>query len=87
MMSRHFEAFDRLRKKGFFIGEFIWNFADFKTAQSKDLSTVIKIFVIRTMTSSSNKGYWGIFAMQLYLLDFSKSFSLHPPHPHQQHFV
>ncbi|XP_046481350.1 beta-glucuronidase isoform X1 [Neodiprion pinetum] len=34
LMSRHFKAFDRLRKKGFFIGEFIWNFADFRTAQS-----------------------------------------------------
>jgi beta-glucuronidase len=34
-MSRHFEAFDRLRMQGFFVGEMIWNFADFKTAQSK----------------------------------------------------
>lgn len=34
--SKHFEAFDYLRKQGFFIGEFVWNFADFKTAQSKD---------------------------------------------------
>jgi hypothetical protein len=33
-MSRHFEAFDKLRAQGFFIGEFIWNFADFRTAQS-----------------------------------------------------
>lgn len=36
LMSRHFKAFDELRKKGWFIGEFIWNFADFKTAQSKN---------------------------------------------------
>ncbi|KAK9710589.1 Glycosyl hydrolases family 2, TIM barrel domain [Popillia japonica] len=34
LMSKHFEAFDQLRAKGFFIGEFIWNFADFKTAQT-----------------------------------------------------
>jgi beta-glucuronidase len=34
-MSRHFEAFDKLRTQGFFVGEMIWNFADFKTAQSK----------------------------------------------------
>lgn len=34
LMSKHFEAFDKLREEGFFIGEFIWNFADFKTAQS-----------------------------------------------------
>ncbi|KAI4455950.1 beta-glucuronidase [Holotrichia oblita] len=34
LMSKHFEAFDKLRAKGFFIGEFIWNFADFKTAQT-----------------------------------------------------
>ncbi|XP_014212257.1 beta-glucuronidase [Copidosoma floridanum] len=33
-MSRHFEAFDQLRAEGFFIGEFIWNFADFRTAQT-----------------------------------------------------
>lgn len=33
--SKHFEAFDKLRNAGFFIGEFVWNFADFKTAQSE----------------------------------------------------
>ncbi|CAL1689343.1 unnamed protein product [Lasius platythorax] len=34
LFSKHFEAFDRLRHEGFFIGEFIWNFADFRTAQT-----------------------------------------------------
>uniref|UniRef100_A0A1B0A7B9 Glycoside hydrolase family 2 catalytic domain-containing protein n=1 Tax=Glossina pallidipes TaxID=7398 RepID=A0A1B0A7B9_GLOPL len=34
LFSRHFRAFDILRKKSWFIGEFVWNFADFKTAQS-----------------------------------------------------
>ncbi|KAL0102245.1 hypothetical protein PUN28_018647 [Cardiocondyla obscurior] len=34
LFSRHFKAFDQLRHKGFFIGEFIWNFADFRTAQT-----------------------------------------------------
>ncbi|XP_066588121.1 uncharacterized protein [Prorops nasuta] len=34
LLSRHFKAFDQLRNEGFFIGEFIWNFADFRTAQS-----------------------------------------------------
>uniref|UniRef100_A0A1B0DE01 Glycoside hydrolase family 2 catalytic domain-containing protein n=1 Tax=Phlebotomus papatasi TaxID=29031 RepID=A0A1B0DE01_PHLPP len=34
LFSRHFKAFDILRSRGFFIGEFIWNFADFKTAQT-----------------------------------------------------
>ncbi|XP_076647331.1 beta-glucuronidase [Halictus rubicundus] len=34
IFSKHFEAFDQLRSEGFFIGEFIWNFADFRTAQS-----------------------------------------------------
>lgn len=34
-LSKYFEAFDNLRNEGFFIGEFIWNFADFKTFQSK----------------------------------------------------
>lgn len=33
--AKHFEAFDKLRNDGFFIGEFVWNFADFKTAQSE----------------------------------------------------
>jgi beta-glucuronidase len=41
--SKHFMAFDQLRAEGFFIGEFVWNFADFKTAQSKILlKTLIK---------------------------------------------
>ncbi|XP_043797314.1 beta-glucuronidase [Apis laboriosa] len=34
VLSRHFVAFDQLRNEGFFIGEFIWNFADFRTAQT-----------------------------------------------------
>lgn len=34
VLSEHFKAFDHLRQDGFFAGEFIWNFADFKTAQS-----------------------------------------------------
>lgn len=34
IFSLHFQAFDRLRSQNFFIGEFIWNFADFKTDQS-----------------------------------------------------
>nr|XP_037868215.1 beta-glucuronidase isoform X1 [Bombyx mori] len=34
LMSEHFKAFDKLRQTGFFAGEFIWNFADFKTAQT-----------------------------------------------------
>ncbi|CAB3220697.1 unnamed protein product [Arctia plantaginis] len=34
LLSEHFKAFDHLRQVGFFAGEFIWNFADFKTAQS-----------------------------------------------------
>lgn len=34
LMSENFKAFDNLRKKGWFIGEMIWNFADFMTAQT-----------------------------------------------------
>ncbi|CAK1580393.1 unnamed protein product [Parnassius mnemosyne] len=34
LMSEHFKAFDKLRQAGFFVGEFIWNFADFNTAQT-----------------------------------------------------
>nr|XP_045617692.1 beta-glucuronidase-like isoform X2 [Procambarus clarkii] len=33
LMIQNFEAFDELRSKGFFIGEMIWNFADFATPQ------------------------------------------------------
>lgn len=33
LFSKHFKAFDILRRQGWFIGEFIWNFADFKTNQ------------------------------------------------------
>ncbi|XP_030386989.1 beta-glucuronidase-like isoform X1 [Scaptodrosophila lebanonensis] len=34
LFSRHFKAFDALRRQKWFIGEFVWNFADFKTAQT-----------------------------------------------------
>lgn len=34
LFSKHFEAFDHLRDKEWFIGEYVWNFADFKTAQT-----------------------------------------------------
>ncbi|XP_067629861.1 beta-glucuronidase-like [Eurosta solidaginis] len=34
LLSKHFAAFDNLRAKKWFIGEFLWNFADFKTAQT-----------------------------------------------------
>ncbi|XP_044253133.1 beta-glucuronidase-like [Tribolium madens] len=33
-LSQYFQAFDEMREEGFFIGEMIWNFADFKTAQT-----------------------------------------------------
>ncbi|XP_076275935.1 beta-glucuronidase-like [Rhynchophorus ferrugineus] len=34
VMSRYFKAFDILRQFNWFIGEHIWNFADFKTAET-----------------------------------------------------
>ncbi|PSN44368.1 Beta-glucuronidase [Blattella germanica] len=34
VLSKHFQAFDELREEGYFIGEMIWNFADFNTAQT-----------------------------------------------------
>ncbi|XP_063225193.1 beta-glucuronidase-like isoform X1 [Bacillus rossius redtenbacheri] len=33
LLQRHFQAFDKLRQEDFFIGEMIWNFADFATRQ------------------------------------------------------
>lgn len=35
-MREHFRAFDELRDEGWFIGEMIWNFADFKTDQGPE---------------------------------------------------
>ncbi|XP_016958539.1 beta-glucuronidase-like [Drosophila biarmipes] len=34
LYSKHFQAFDKLRQNPWFIGEFVWNFADFQTAHS-----------------------------------------------------
>ncbi|XP_064103725.1 beta-glucuronidase-like [Macrobrachium nipponense] len=34
VLINHFKAFDVLRKQGFFIGEMVWNFADFATPQA-----------------------------------------------------
>lgn len=34
LLSKHFEAFDKLRNESFFIGEFVYTYADFNTAQS-----------------------------------------------------
>lgn len=35
LISQYFKAFDKLRQNNsWFVGEHIWNFADFKTAQS-----------------------------------------------------
>ncbi|KAL0272404.1 UNVERIFIED_CONTAM: hypothetical protein PYX00_005385 [Menopon gallinae] len=33
VLEEHFKAFDELRTQGFFVGEMVWNFADFKTGQ------------------------------------------------------
>ncbi|KAL7635567.1 UNVERIFIED_CONTAM: hypothetical protein RMT77_014636 [Armadillidium vulgare] len=33
LMHENFKAFDTLREMGFFLGEMIWNFADFATPQ------------------------------------------------------
>merc|ERR1712080_87953 len=33
VLHQHFIQFDELRKAGYFIGEMIWNFADFMTKQ------------------------------------------------------
>lgn len=40
MLSKHFEAFDILREQKWFIGEYIWNFADFQTAQGISLDNI-----------------------------------------------
>ncbi|KAH8400725.1 hypothetical protein KR009_000671 [Drosophila setifemur] len=34
LFTRHFKAFDELRQRKWFIGEFVWNFSDFRTAQT-----------------------------------------------------
>ncbi|XP_060522548.1 beta-glucuronidase [Cylas formicarius] len=66
LLSKHFEAFDILRKEGFFIGEFIWNFADFKTAQvyTRVGGNKKGIFTRSRQPKSSahhiRKRYWGL---------------------------
>jgi hypothetical protein len=45
LLSKHFEAFDQLRNESFFIGEMIWNFADFNTAQSKYRTMLLRSFM------------------------------------------
>lgn len=40
-MSEYFKAFDELYKKGWFIGEMIWNFADFQTGQGRCYKFII----------------------------------------------
>jgi hypothetical protein len=42
-LSQHFRAFDNLRKNSFWVGEMIWNFADFNTAESTPISKSLKI--------------------------------------------
>ena len=61
LMSNHFKAFDKLRKSIPFIGEFIWNFADFQTPQSivhtKHQSKIISTFI----SYSKNKTNIGLY--------------------------
>jgi hypothetical protein len=33
LLTEHFAAYSELRQKGWFVGEMIWNFADFMTDQ------------------------------------------------------
>lgn len=65
VFSRHFKAFDQLRKAGFFIGEFVWNFADFKTAQSKLLHLFTSCLCLSSVCTcfslvflSCHEGWW-----------------------------
>ncbi|XP_044758780.1 beta-glucuronidase isoform X2 [Coccinella septempunctata] len=66
LMSKHFQAFDLLRDQGYFIGEFIWNFADFKTAQTYTRVGGNKkgIFTRNRQPKASahvlRKRYWGL---------------------------
>ncbi|KAJ8922924.1 hypothetical protein NQ315_001467 [Exocentrus adspersus] len=56
-MSSYFRAFERLRQEEWFLGEMIWNFADFKTPES------ISLFSYRQPKSSAflmRKRYWGL---------------------------
>lgn len=56
--SKHFEAFDRLRNDGFFIGEFVWNFADFKTAQSESTPSCLSIIPLIILSNSLHASRW-----------------------------
>nr|CAD7454601.1 unnamed protein product [Timema tahoe] len=45
LMSKYFEAFDTVRREGWFVGEMIWCFADFQTQQVYDILEFTPIFV------------------------------------------
>ncbi|KAH8233247.1 hypothetical protein KR026_005870 [Drosophila bipectinata] len=47
LFSRHFIAFDKLRAEKWFIGEFVWNFADFRTAQSGIIFYIHLEFILK----------------------------------------
>lgn len=44
LIMRHHRAFDQLREQKWFIGEHIWNFADFMTAQGSYAYPTMVIF-------------------------------------------
>lgn len=51
LLIKHHRAFDQLRSQGWFIGEHIWNFADFMTAQGR-FYIYIYIYLHRYITRS-----------------------------------
>jgi beta-glucuronidase len=43
LLAEFHKAFDTLRARGFFIGEHVWNFADFATAQGESDSLSLSL--------------------------------------------
>ena len=41
LLQQNFAAFDEVRAKGYFVGEMVWNFADFMTKQGEMNQSII----------------------------------------------
>lgn len=68
VLSEHFKAFDNLRKKGWFIGEMIWNFADFRTDQCKYIYIVL-IFLEKNIFFRCGQSFYLCLILRL-LIDY-----------------
>ncbi len=55
-LKEYHKVFDTYRKK-YLVGEMVWNFADFMTAQSK-------LWIINNLSHFSGEEDWGVFHLK-----------------------